>query len=61
MEIGNIIVWKSNKDLIEIVENSFKGRILLKEQKHIVGLDRKNLIDELYYPILPDKSDERYG
>jgi hypothetical protein len=60
MEIGNIIVWKSNKDLIEIVENSFKGRILLKEQKHIVGLDRKNLIDELYYPILPDKSDERY-
>ena len=30
-DIGNIILWKSNKNLVEIIETSFKDKILLKK------------------------------
>jgi len=60
MDIGNIIVWKSNKDLIKIIEDAFKNRILLKTEKLLSKQERKYLIDNLYYPVVPTDSDERY-
>jgi hypothetical protein len=60
MEIGNIIVWKSNENLINLIETTFCDRIILKTERNITGEFRRKLINELYYPIIPENNDERY-
>jgi len=57
-DIGNIILWNSNKNLIEIIENNFSDRIVLK--KTIKLKDRVGSINDLYYPIIPEPHDLRY-
>lgn len=60
MDIGNIILWKSNKELISIIESTFNDRILLKTEVELDLENRKQIIDNLYYPIVPEFNDERY-
>lgn len=59
-DIGNIILWKSNKNLVEIIETSFKDKILLKKIINSNDINRVSAINDLYYPIVPEKNDERY-
>lgn len=60
MDIGNIILWKSNKELISIIENTFNNRILLKKEVSSDTINRREIIDNLYYPIVPEPNDVRY-
>lgn len=59
-DIGNIILWKSNSELIKIIEDTFKDSIVLKTKISVKGEERINKINELYTPIIPQRDDERY-
>jgi len=60
LDIGNIILWKSNPDLVNIIEETFRNSIVLKTKISVKGEERIKKINDLYNPILPQRDDERY-
>ena len=56
----SIIVWKSQVELINIIENNFKDKIVIKKEIIINQHERKIAVNQIYHPIIVNPIDERF-